>query len=277
MAFNSEDLLSTFYSFLLTCLILALNISIGIGLELYNRNSLIKSINSSDYFKQTYEEIMENTENILSQDGFPATLLSEVITMEKLHISGMKYVEDVLNNRETNLGQGIRDEIIYSLKEYAVENYITDTGDVSEEILKVSKAVENEYSNRIKMRIVDYLTECSKTYNRAIKILVPLIIALIIIISYLLIKMQYYKHRGVRYISYALLVSSLLTLIIALYNLFIKGSGNVLVQADNYYEITRSNLKLNFKELFYFGLAGFVASMISFLMVDIMKKRFIRT
>jgi len=158
-----------------------------------------------------------------------------------------------------------------------VENYITDTGDVSEEILKVSKAVENEYSNRIKMRIVDYLTECSKTYNRAIKILVPLIIALIIIISYLLIKMQYYKHRGVRYISYALLVSSLLTLIIALYNLFIKGSGNVLVQADNYYEITRSNLKLNFKELFYFGLAGFVASMISFLMVDIMKKRFIRT
>lgn len=274
--FNTENLFSYFYAFLLAFVILVLNISIGLGLGLFSSQSIIKSINKGNYFEKTYEDIIANTEKILSQAGFPETLLSEVISRDKLHISGMNYVEDVLNNREPELEHDISAEISNKLMEYINEAGIAETPDLSEKVANVAAAVETEYADGIKMRIIDYLTECKQKYNRAIKIILPCIIVLMAIICYLLLKIQRYKHRGVRYISYALLASSISTIVIALYTLWRNNGSNVMANADYYYEMASQYLKVNYKGLVLLGLIGFCAAIVSFKVVDLMKKKIVR-
>lgn len=276
MNFNAAAFFSTFYAFLLTVIFIMVNIIVGLGAGLFSSKSIIKSINRSDYFEKTYEDVKINTENILYRAGLPTTILSDVITRDRIHISGMDYVGAVLDNKEPQLGQDIREEIINKIREYFKEEGIIETGSLPAELQQISAAIEQEYTGRIQLRIVDYLMEYRQKYNRAVVIVMPCMIIMIIIISYLLIRIQRYKHRGVRYISYALFASSIFTIILALYLILKKGYSAVMVKPDHYYELISDYLHMNIKVLAYIGLFGFAAALASVKVVDFMKKQIIR-
>jgi len=61
-----------------------------------------------------------------------------------------------------------------------------------------------------------------------------------------------------------------------LYTLWRNNGSNVMANADYYYEMASQYLKANYKGLVLLGLIGFCAAIVSFKVVDLMKKKIVR-
>lgn len=276
MYIDSERILSAFYALLLTIIIIVFNIIIGLGVGIYSRKNITKCINKSEYYQKIYEDIKSTVENILAQDGFPANLLDDVITLDKVYISGIDYVENVLGSKTTNQYDGIRDEVVKKIGDYIREERINETDELSEKIQNISTAINDEFSGKIKLKVLEYLMEFKSQYYRTLVIMVPCMLIMILVICYLLVRMQRYKHRGVRYISYALFASSILTIFIALYLLLFEDYSNVAVNPDYYNRLISEYLQMNIKPMMYIGLLGIAAAFVTVKLVGVMKRRIIR-
>lgn len=276
MYIDSERILSAFYALLLTIIIIVFNIIIGLGVGIYSRKNITKCINKSEYYQKIYEDIKSTVENILAQAGFPANLLNDVITLDKVYISGIDYVENVLGSKTTNQYDGIRDEVVKKIGDYIREERINETDELSEKIQNISTAINDEFSGKIKLKVLEYLMEFKSQYYRTLVIMVPCMLIMILVICYLLVRMQRYKHRGVRYISYALFASSILTIFIALYLLLFEDYSNVAVNPDYYNRLISEYLQMNIKPMMYIGLLGIAAAFVTVKLVGVMKRRIIR-
>lgn len=212
----------------------------------------------------------------MSQAGFPTNILDDVITLDKVYISGIEYVEEVLGSKATNQYNGIRDEVNKKIDDYIKEESITETNEISEKTQSISTAIDDEFSGKIRLKVLEYLMEFKSQYNRTLVIMVPCILIMILVICYLLVRMQRYKHRGVRYISYALFASSILTILIALYILLFEDYSNVAVNPDYYNSLISEYLQMNIRPMIFIGLLGLAAAFVTVKLVGVMKRRIIR-
>ena len=253
--------ISILFGFLLTILFVILFLCTVGYTGVFNNRSITGSMNKSDYFSKLHEAILENSTEITAKAGLPESVLTDVITLQRVYISGSYYAENTLKGKNTQIKlENIEKELKANINQYIIRKGIALTGDRNAKTQAVIEAVKQEYSDRISMSYLNGLYQLKLQYNKIMIILLPVIIAMIAAICFFLIKMQKYPHKGIRYITYALTASSLL-LIICSFALLIGKTYYLPEISEEYYrDFVYACLQWDIKVLLFTGGLGMTIS-----------------
>lgn len=269
-----KRLLSGMFAFLMTLSLVLLFICIGLSIGVFNTRSITTSIDRSDYHNEVFHTIREKNAGILSQAGLPEELLSEIITLERVYVGGKNYVSATLKNEQPQLNYDhVREDIVEKLKQYIETEGVSITPLLDDGLDMVADAVLNEYKNGVQLQFVNYFMEYRETFNRGITFVVPILLLVIGSLGYILFRMQRYKHRGLRYITYAVIAASALVIFPAAYMLFTKGYQRIEVGPDYYYDFISYYLKWDITVFAYIGVMGAILSTVLGSLVRFMKSR----
>lgn len=262
--------LSLLFAFIMTLLFIILIIIFGLNIGVFNSRSIIKSIDQSDYFNKAYDRINQKTESIFSEFGLPEDTLSEVITPSRVHADGMNYVNAILNNK-TQYKAEINKDI-----ELNIQQYISNQSEQpSSGVAQLGNAIEEEYKSVVELRFVDNLMTYKTNYRKLNTILLPFIILLVGILSYMLIRMYRHRYRGIRYIAYAMIASSVLILLIVSFWLLTKEYMGFEVAPDYYQQFVSNYIRMGLMVYVYIGIMGLVIAIALITLIGFMRNKIV--
>lgn len=269
-----QNLISSIYSFFLSLLLLALTVIIGLYFGVFNNRIIVSKVNESNYYNEVLKEVNDRAEIIISKTGLNSSVLNEVITLEKIYISGKYYIEDTLSGKDHVINTAsIRDRLTQNIDQYLIEQEIERTEELDKGVNEIVSAVEQEYKRGVRFQFVQFVTEYKLQYVEFIQWALPILILFIALISYLLIRIQKYKHRGIRYITYAVMSSSLMTVLTATYLLLLRFYDKVEVSPQYYNRFLANYLRWDIQVYIYLGGIGAVISALLIMYVGYLKNR----
>lgn len=253
--------ISILFGFLLTLLFVILFLCTVGYTGVFNSRGIFGSMNKSDYFSKLHKVILDNSERIVTEAGLPESVLTDVITLQRVYINGNYYVENVLNGEVSQIkSANIEKELKSNINEYIIRKGITLSEDKTAKIESVSDAVVKEYTGRISLSYFGDLYQLKQRYNKIMIILIPVILVMIAAICFFLIKMHRYIHKGIRFITYGLMASSLLTIVGSLGLLIGKPYYSLTIPTDYYRDFVYACLQWDMKVLLFTGGLGLTIS-----------------
>ena len=279
------------FAFIMTLLFLVLFISIGLGIGVFNSRSVIKGIDQSDYYSKAYNAINQKAERLLSEASLNEELLSDLITAGRVHVDGMNYVNAILNNKSQHISDIYQDVVSHITNDLYIQsddslnnnnsigsndwltNMSIESDDLSARIHELATAIEYEYKSEVELRFVDYLMIYKADYIKIMIILIPCTLLLIFFLTYLLIRMHKYRHRGIRYIAYAIIASSVLIIITASYWLLSKKYIDPTIVPDYYNQFISSYIKMGITVYVYIGILGIIIALALITLIGHMRNK----
>lgn len=269
-----QSFISATFAFLLTLLFVALFICAGFIVGVFNDRSIIRKINESNYYNKVYETLTEKAEELVQEVGLPPSVLVEVITLDRVYISGKNYIEQTLAGKKAEgKTDKIREILTQNIQQYFDNEDIIQTTELNTDIEVIISRVEQEYKQGIEFQFINYITTYQSEFQDLMKIIVPILLVLISILCYFLIRMQKYIHRGIRYIAYAMIASSGITIITSAFLLLTKQYEKVEASPKYYYDFVVSYLNWDMKIFLYLGFLGVILSVLLVSLVGFLKNR----
>ena len=270
---NSKEWLGLLFAFLLTLFFLIVYILFGLGMGIFNSRSVTKSVNDSDYFGKVYADVNQRTGELLSQVGLPEKILSDVITQGRVHADGINYIEAAIRKEQTQQKlHMLHGDIAEAIREYILQEGSIQS-QLSGEIAAVADAIEDEYRNRVQLTFVEYLMDYKEDYSCIVMIIAPTLILLIGILCYLLIRLHRYGYRGMRYIAYSLLASSILTMAGALCFISTRIYDKIKISPEYYQQFILGYVKMSITVFVYTGMMGLFLAMAWIALIAHMRNR----
>ena len=253
--------ISVLFGFLLTVLFVILFLGTVGYTGVFNSRSITGSMNKSDYFSKLHKVILENSEKIVAEAGLPESVLADVITLQRVYISGSYYAESALSGEPGQIkSENIEKELKSNINQYIMSKGVALTDDKNAKIESVSEAVIKEYTDRIGLKYFSELYQLKLQYNKIMMVLLPVIIAMIAVICFFLIRMHRYIHKGIRFITYALTASSLLMVFCSLALLIGKPYRTLSISTNYYWDFINACLQWDIKVLLFTGGLGLTIS-----------------
>jgi hypothetical protein len=241
-----QGLVSGIFAFLLTILFTILFLCAGFGFGVFNKVSIIRNLNESNYYYEVQDTINKNAEEAAVKAGLPAQVITDVITVERVYIGEKNYVEAALRGKSEDINTDkLREDLTLSINQYLLGKGVTPTEELDAGVNTLVSAVETDYKNVIQLQFVNLLTEYKAEFINLMKYVIPSLIILIGALCFFLIRMHHYKHRGVRYIIYALASASLIIILSAVYLLFTKQYGKLDISPEYYHNFIISYFYYN--------------------------------
>lgn len=277
MRFNKptkKALTCNLFAFILTILLFLLISCIGFAVGVFNDKSVVNKLSESDYYNKVYDTINSNSKDIVQKAGFPTSILDDVITLERVYIGGKNYVNDVLNGNEPDIKTDkLRTTLANNIDAYLNERGLIRTDKLKESSDVMIAAIEAEYEKGIQLKFVDYYTGYKADFIKLNLVMVPVLVLLIAVICSFLLRMNQYIHRGVRYITYALIASSSLTMLLAFYMITTKNYTSLTLNPDYYYDFITMYLKWDIMVFLYLGEIGLLLSLVLIPFTGYLKNR----
>lgn len=256
-----KTLISSIYAFLLTLLLFVLFTSVGLSFGMFNNKSIISKMNETKYYDKVYVELNKRTEEIVLQAALPTTVLEDVITLERVYVGGNNYVNGILKGDKPKINTDkLRSNLTDHINEYLTKQSIEQSDEVKTLEEKVVNRVEEEYLSSVSFKFIDYFTDSRKNFRNAMQYILPLSILFIGTLCFILIKIHKNKHRGLRYINYAMISSSLLLIIASTFLLLDKGYEKLNIMPVYYRDFLTAYFRWDIQVLLYMGFIGIILS-----------------
>lgn len=256
-----KAILSLSFAFFLTLLFLIFNLSMGLSFGLFNDKSITKAMNESNYYNAVHKALNSYSEELVTEAGLPVSILEEVFTTQRLYIAGKNYVEQVLRGEESDTKTDkLQKKFSENLEHYLDQEKILETEELQNGTSDLITKLEVEYKAAVSLPFARYFTEYKRQYNTFLRILLPIIIVFISVICYFVIRIHRYRHRGLRYIVYALMAASLLTIVAAVYLLLTKQYTGAVITPDYYKNFLQEYLRWSVTVFLYIGGIGLTIS-----------------
>lgn len=182
------------------------------------RVALDEQVISSIVHKDAYcSTILETIENKAYDYTIPTGIDTDVPKgiFEKEEIA--RDLSDTVHNAFTKSTQAPNTLALQERVMSKALDYYRQTGEISEGTDAVVKAYSEDiaeiYSNSIKVIGLDYVCLAAGYYARLFPVILLVLLLAILFLSWILVKMQDYPHRGLRYVSYASGAAALLLFI----------------------------------------------------------------
>ncbi|MDD3173962.1 MAG: hypothetical protein PHF63_10020 [Herbinix sp.] len=269
-----QAVISCIFALILTLLFITLYVCFGFSLGVFSNRSIIEELNRSNYYNEVYDTLNKNAEELVIKAGFPATVLENVITIERVYVGGRNYVNGVLAGEEPQINTDkFRSDLTSNFDQYLTKQGITRTDDINTGVEAMISEIENEYKSSIQLQFVNYIIEYKTHFMNLMKVIIPVVTILIGILCFFLIKMRKYKHRGLRYINYALIASSCMTILAGAYLLVTKQYEKVNVTPDYYNNFLTAYLKWDIMVFMYLGGIGLLISALLISLTSFVRNR----
>lgn len=249
------------FAFLLTILFSLLFISLGLLFGVFSNRSILSKLNESNYYTNVYTELDRSTEDMMRKAGFPADALKNVITQEKVYVGCKNYVNNTLAGNKAD----IKTEKLHKELKDNLATYLSNKGVVQDDQLKkdmdgLAAGIVDAYRSSVQLKFIPLITKYRIRYESLMKVLIPVLVALSGVLCFFLIRLHRYRHRGLRYISYALITSSLLILIASIYLITTKRYMMTDITPEYYKTFINTYLRWNTMLFLYIGGLGLLLS-----------------
>ncbi len=266
--------ISLMFTFILTLLLIVLLVCLDLNFGVFHDKSIIRKVNESNYYNEIYKELNKKAEKLVTEAGFPVSALQDVITLERVYINGKQYVETTLRGEKMEISTvKLQDKLLENMNEYLAGSNILLNKELTSGMEGLATDIDRMYQQGIRLEYIRYLAEYRLKYLSFIRWFLPGILLMIGAVSYFLIRMHPFRHRGIRYIDYALNAASLLAIGTAVYMLrsgFVKQTG---ITPEYYRNFLSLSLRWDYQVLLYLGCIGVAISLVLITLIGFMKNR----
>lgn len=199
-----RTILCTILSFLLSLALVGLAILFIIRLSCFDRNSLYRNLISSAYYQNVLSEIYEKAESITLTTGLSVEVLNNSMVLDEVKNDINNYIKvgfrgETYEPDTTLIEKRLRENI----NDYLAQERIEPNQEQKKNIKLYVSSVTEEYTNFIKIPLFNFFITAKENYSNIYIIgLASFIITIIIVVSMLLI-MNQWIHRALRYMAYS--------------------------------------------------------------------------
>jgi hypothetical protein len=258
---NRMSYICSILAFLLSLIFVALFLITGLYLGAFNEKTILSKINESNYYNEVQQELNKNAESIVLKAGLPVSVLENVVTLERVYISGKYYIETALKGSNTDIStEKLRNLLSDNINQYLLENNVDVDKDLTAGVDEIISRVEQEYKRSIQLEFINSVADYKIRFIQVTKIVLPFIVIVAGLLSYLLVRVNKYIHRGLRYIAYAVMASTIVNTIIALALLLTKSFQKINVKPKYYYNFLVQYFKWDIQIYLYLSIVGIIVS-----------------
>lgn len=293
-----RQVISNLYAIMLTILFVVVFIVLGLYFGVFSNHVILGKVQESNYYNEVHEELNKSAKEILAMEGLDEDLLQDVITLDRVYVSGKNYIESTLkgdsvsnsssssnqlseNAQSSNTstsGQAsiktdrLREDLYNNIQDYLNSQNITMTEELEAGVNEIITKIEKEYVRGIQFQFIRYISMYKSKFIGVIKWLLPITILLIGFLSWLLIYISKYKHRGVRYITYSVMASTGLVLFWSVILLVTKAYKKFEISPRYYNRFIESYLYQDILVFIYISGIGVIISILLISVTTFMKK-----
>ena len=267
--------ISCIYTFILTLIFFGLFLLAGVGFGALNNRGIIRNLDESKYYNKVYEVLYDRASRDVDATGFPRSVLNEVITLERVYFTGKSYHDAIMNSEDASLKTDkLREILDRNLRQYLKAKGVDDPEKLDMNLDQLVDTIEKDYKEAIHLPLLSSLMDYRIKYLKVIVYILPILIFIGAFLCYLLLRIyrNRYIHRGVRYITYAMLSGSVLISMMAGY-LMLAKPYNIIAQPKYYQSFLNGYLNWSIAIFLYIGGLGSVLSLILMSMVSYLKNR----
>lgn len=173
-----------------------------------NKSTIDRELMESDYFSGVTQTVREMGKKELKKAGYDEKIADEVFKLSNIYIPEKQYIRNLIENG--------RDKATLSTDKIssALTQQVTKGSKAENE--KIIKKLETIYKLGLSYRFGDGIYKCVREFgNTFVGIMITSIITLLVML-YTLSKMYGFKHKMVRVYSISILLSSVISVIIAM-------------------------------------------------------------
>jgi hypothetical protein len=271
---RGTQLISCLYAFLLTLIFVVLFLCTGVGVGVFNGRSIHRNMNESKYYEEVYRGLYTKTSQDIEAAGLPLAVLEDVITQERVYITGQNYVMATLNSEDYIVSTDrLKETLERNLNQYLRAKGAISTTELESELAQLVNSVAQDYQDAIRLPLLDYVVEYRTYFLSTIRILGPILIVLAAALCVLLLRMYRYAHRGLRFIAYAMISASVLMSVMAGYLMASRPYNKIILEPEYYQDFIRTYLRWNITVLVYISGMGIILSMLLISLVSFMRNR----
>lgn len=264
-------------SFLLALCMTSFMLILGCRIGIFNANVLMNQLDKTSYYDNVSAAIYENAVNLLRPSGLPETVMDNVIENDRVHQDVRAVIKAELSGREHVVDLSyVEQTFLENINSYMETENISPGDETDEGIQNLLGEIKKEYIRCLKFPFVKYFVRYQTAFE---KIYLPSMCLLAILAGTLcamLIKLQRWAHRGIRYIFYATAATGLMIGVIPT-AIWLDGSYERLNISPQYlYEVIVGIIRADTGIFAYIAAGCFVLAAMELILIGIMKKRAMR-
>lgn len=264
--------LSCILSFLLSLDLFVLFFVLSLQYGVFQTQTLYKAIDNSNYYNQLHETITKQANKVLTVSGIPESVLENVFTLDQISSDARESIDNGLAGTEqtldlTEMRQTFRDNIL----SYAKENHISKVDEDS-----VNDLIDNilvEYEKVVSFPMASYFTKYQDIYQKYYQILLPLTLIVALIIGIVLIRMQHWKHRALRYLAYAISGATILLSLVPIYGYATRFYDKIQLSPSYLRDVIAQFIQCSLNTFLGVIFGGILLYVITIVTISIMKRR----
>ena len=174
-------------------------LAITVNLGICDVDILKRSINAASYYDGLYEKVNNQLKEQLKEADIPDSIAEGVVDWRRIVLDVDAYIEQTLNNNDASVDTSEFENALSS----NIAAYFSDKGveggqDLADSTEKIASA---RYASLVRFEYVKYFKAYSEKYKEAVKSIVPVCGAVIIICLIMLLILHRKKYRGIRYVD----------------------------------------------------------------------------
>lgn len=206
--------ISTVLSFLLAIIFTVGSVLLGVYIGFLNENRIIDGLNYKDYYAGVEESFHEKCKDLSTPIGLPETVLEGIVESETIHQDVKGYVTSAVNGQtyvfETD---GMKIRLEQNVREYFASQGWEMNAEQEATIPEYTQLIADEYVASVKVPFVEKFATAKRLFQKILLIGMPVMIILAGIIIALLLGMQRWKHRSIRYVAYSAFATTIMVAI----------------------------------------------------------------
>lgn len=224
MSYNTKKVISNILLFLETIFLFSIVLLFVTKLT-FNKKTIIKKMNKTDYYETVYNNIYDNMRYITKKSGFSKIVLEDIYVLEDVKRDVNKYIENIFENDQIYVDiSSLKENIETNLDKFIEENQQEVTEEKKSEY--ISKIV---YTYKNEIRLMKEYNDSAKDINNISRITTVLLILFIVdLIVLIIINKVIFKKLEFYVLCFssasALLVTNLLVKLLS-NNLFIYNNA----------------------------------------------------
>ncbi len=271
---TGRTIASVLFSFLLSVFLTIVAILIAIKIGFFNKELIMKCFDKVNFYYEVQQEIYKQVGYEIVPTGLETELVDGTITIEKVHEDINGYMNACFENREYTIDTTEIEDAMYEniMEQFHNMDRQNDPGTQEHARKFVSNIVE-KYPELIKF---PYMKQFADIWRK-----VDLIIVVIIGIAAImggfcvtfLILLQRWKHRSLRYITYATIAAALMTAGVPAYLLIKKIYEGLGIKPFYLYDFCITYIEESLFQFIWIGVSLLILSIIFMCIIKIMRKR----
>lgn len=269
---NLRHIISIVYACVLALMLFLIALFIGLSFSAFNNKVIFNKVSESNYYKRVHEELVDRCKDIVVHNGLPESILDDVITLERVYVEGRNYIDNTLtgSNKEIQTDK-LEESLRANLNDYLELENIEVSMEVELGIHEMIARITQEYQRSIEFKFVYYIALYRDYVYGIAKWLIPVVLVITIALVVLLMNMFTYLHRGLRYILYALVSSSISIIAISSFLLLSGSYRNLTLEPSYYAAFIASFLKGSISVYLYIGSMGVLLSVLVYMLIGYFK------